>query len=229
METKKIVTIVAVIAVVGVIAWQAKSMFGDDTAAQEEAAKSAAPAIHPDTPKQAALIPPPPPASAAKPLTPAEIEANRLQQEAQVKYLAALDDLQMLKVEKDIAETNKDIMKAKEDMITSQHKIVDMLAPKAQPSPVSTLDNSGRPGISGAGPGTGQPGMGPNNVEYSVVSVTNLRGRWTAIINTGSKLVSVTAGDVMSDNNVTILSIDRSGVLIEKDGNKKKIVMPSVI
>jgi flagellar basal body-associated protein FliL len=69
METKKIVTIVAVIAVVGVVAWQAMIMFGGDNSAQEEVANTQAPAVHPDMPKQAALIPPPPPASAVKPLT----------------------------------------------------------------------------------------------------------------------------------------------------------------
>lgn len=226
MEPKKLVKIVLVVIVGAIAVWQAISLFsGPDEAAQAAAVKAAQPVIHPDAPKSAALIPPPQP----KPvLTEREIALMKLQEETQAKYLTALNELQVLKIEKEIAMANKDIMKAKEDTITAQTNILELLQPKptvtaAAPPP------SVPPNIAG-GPPSSMPG-GPTSEpsHYSIVSITNLRGRWTAVINTGDKLISVSMGDTIVDDGSKVISIDKSGVTLDKQGVKSKIAMASII
>jgi hypothetical protein len=231
METKKILTIVAVIAVVGVVGYEVALMAGigggEDVATQEAATK-AAPTVHPDTPKTVALIPPPPPA--AKVLTPEEQQAMKVQQENQARYIDALNTLQMLKVQKDIADANKDIMKAKEDMITSEHKIVDMLKPVQTTNPTAFIDSGGHAvSPSSSAPSSMMNSNSGGNNEISVVSITNLQGRWKAVLSTGSRLISVSIGDELADDHSTVIGIDRSGITLEKQGVKRKVMMASVI
>jgi hypothetical protein len=240
MDTKKILTLGAVVVIAGVIGWQVMAMMGDNNAAKQNNAPKA---VNPDTPKQANLIPQSPASSPAGSLTsqagsasaPAmtqrEMELMQMQQETQARYLAALDQLQMLRVEKDIADANKDIMKSKADMVTAQRKIVAMLTPPAPPTaPAPVIDQTGSGNKAGTkGSGQQVSSQSTNADDYRVVSVTNLHGRWTAVVNTAGKLVSASIGDKLEADDSVIIAIDRSGITLEKDGTKRKIAMVSVI
>ncbi len=188
---------------------------------------------NPDIPKPGELMPAPPkPAQqSAAAAESSDAKLLALQTEAQARYMTALNELQMLKINKDIAEANKAIMKAKEDTVTSQVKIVTLLTPPAPPAPPAQVEqkpvNPGLADVSlrGVPPAPAQP----KNDDMSVVSVTNIRGRWMAVINGGKALYKVTIGDTIPDEESTVVSIDRSGVTVEKDGTKRKIYMNSVI
>src|SRR5436190_19822731 len=99
MTTRQKVTAGVVVLVVLIIIWQVVTMFsgGDETPPIEAttANKSA----------QGPVVPPPPkPTELAQtqPMTEREAALVKLQQETQNKYLEALNELQMLKVKRDI-------------------------------------------------------------------------------------------------------------------------------
>src|SRR5690348_16893059 len=101
-KTRQKIIIGVMVVIVGFLAWQVVGMFRGDSAPQAPA-------------KTAATTPPPPPMSTpkvaelpqAQPLTQREMQLMQLQQETEAKYVAAVNELQMLKVQRDIADTNK--------------------------------------------------------------------------------------------------------------------------
>lgn len=229
MDTKKKLTygIVAVVLLIG-----AYLGYGMISAEEEPAIKT--PQTNPDVPKPAALkaMQTQPTQQPGAPMTEREAQLMRMQQDMQTKYLAAINELQMLKVEKDIAETNKDISKAKLDSITAQKDIVDLLAPKAATTTeayVKGLDQSAPPPSGETGVQQTTTVTTTQTVGYTVISVTKLRGEWTAVMGASGKLYSVKAGDVLAADGSVVLGINRSGVLLEKEGKRTKISMVPVI
>lgn len=221
MDTKKMIKIGVIALIFVVIAWQMMGMFGGGSAEIASAPQTRA---NPEIPKPA-TINPPKPAPAA--MTEREMQLMSMQNELQVKYIAALNELQMLKVQRDIAEANKDIMKAKQDTITSQKKVIDLImssggsGPSMQAPPPSAAEAS-------AAAQQALPQAPTIGFDYVVVSVSNLQGKWTAVLN-GKKLYNVSVGDVLVDDGSVVVSINRSGVTLEKDGKQTKFSMVSVI
>ena len=52
--------------------------------------------------------------------------------------------------------------------------------------------------------------------------------RWTAVLGSQGKLYNVAVGDVLADGE-RVLSISKSGVILEKEGKSKKISIISSI
>src|SRR5438105_8732767 len=105
-------------------------------------------------------------------MSPREIELLKLQQETQAKYIAALNELQMLKIQREIAETNQAIVKAKLETVTDQKNIINLLSPAA---PLVTSKTYAA-GLSGQQP----PGQIPappvsNTLTYDVLLVSYLQ------------------------------------------------------
>ncbi len=114
-----------------------------------------------------------------------EKQLMALQQQTQAKYLQAVNELQMLKVTKDIWEANQAIMTARLSTVSSEKQIVDMLEPSAAPTPATTASAEGPTTIHKAA------------VTYTVVSVSEVHGRWSAVMNSAGNLYNVSIGDVM--------------------------------
>lgn len=176
----------------------------------------------------------PQPAQMPKPPAQTEREAQlmRLQQETEAKYLTAVNELQMLKIEKDIAETNKAIMAAKFETVQSQKGIVDTLTGKPEIPPGGNY-GAGLVNQTGVIPGGPTP-TAPTPVaqpqeNYVAVSVSQLEYRWSAVLGYGGKLYSVYIGDVLPADGSKVVAIDKSGVTLEKDGTRKKISLVSII
>jgi type IV pilus biogenesis protein PilP len=172
------------------------------------------------------------PQVAKAPLSDREQALMALQQETQAKYLAALNELQMLKVQKDIAETNKAIVTAKLDTVTAQKNMVDLLEPS---KPVATQadysQNLVNPTGASAGvtPGGAAASSAPVDT-YTVISVSHLQGRWNAVMGYQGKLMNVFVGDVLPADGSQVTNIDKTGVTLKlKDGDTKKISMVSII
>ncbi|MBX3708388.1 MAG: hypothetical protein KIT56_01930 [Gammaproteobacteria bacterium] len=234
MTTRQKVIAILMIVIVLIILWQLISMFGGSRAPAPVApvASSATPTMKPSEPGSmppAAIgtipsqpgVPKPAEIPQAQPMSEREAELMRLQQETQAKYIQALNELQMLKVAKDIAITSKDISSAKLAKVVSEKKIIDLLAPPPPPSPSDSL-------IKNIAPVSPMAGL-DQEVKYTVISVSQLQYRWGAVLGFKGSLFNVHVGDVLPADGSTVVAIGKDGVTLEKDGVRKKISLVPVI
>jgi type IV pilus biogenesis protein PilP len=216
-----------VLLVFAFLAWQVYGMFASGSSPATPAATANAVPTMP-TPQPAQL-----PQVAKAPLSDREQALMALQQETQAKYLAALNELQMLKVEKDIAETNKAIVTAKLDTVTAQKNMVDLLQP-SKPAPTQAEYSQNLVNPTGANasatPGVASGATSAPVDNYTVISVSHLQGRWNAVMGYQGRLMNVFVGDTLPVDGSQVTNIDKSGVTLKlKDGNTKKISMVSII
>lgn len=255
MNTRQKVTAGIFVLVVIFLLWQIIGLFGGGGGSAPPAPK---PAIKPmatgptpaGLPQGAGpLIPQPAQLPKAQPMPPQqaamisqrEADLMRLQQETESKYIAALNELQMLRVERDIAETNKAIASARLDTVTAEKGIVDLL----KPPPITTTYAQGlvAPVTSGAAlpqAPTATPAKattttttttvvtGPET-SYSVISVSQLQNKWSAVLGFQGSLFNVSIGDILPPDQAKVIAIDRSGVTLEKNGLKKKFSLVPII
>jgi hypothetical protein len=237
MNTRQKITAGVFVVIILILLWQVYKMFGGSSEAPKPVttAKPTAPKTQtgpstptppaPGTPQQAQLIKP------QVPMTPEEQALFKLQEETQAKYLTAVSELQMLKVARDIAETNQAIMTARLSTVTSQKKIVDMLTPQPPPQPAPT------PTPTQIVPITTIPkqttllmGRQQNEeVQYVVVSVAQIQYRWSAVLGAKGVLYNVHIGDVLPLDNSKVVNIDRSGVVIQRRGVRKRLSLVPII
>jgi hypothetical protein len=157
------------------------------------------------------------------------------QQDLERKYIAAVNELQMLKVSKDIADANKDIAKSKLEMVMAQKVVVEQLEPTAiQPgSYAAALNNPGATQQIGA-PVSGkkmptQAASDDESSPYTVISVSQLQNKWGAVLGYQGTLIHVYIGDSLPLEHAQVVAIDNDGIEIEKDGKRKKIALVSLI
>lgn len=163
------------------------------------------------------------------------------QEKQQEKFLTTVNELQMLKLQKDIAETNQAISAAKLATATAEKNINELLIkPVPAPTPVSNYASSlvspvatGGSQMNGPnGPATPPPAVsapvdvGP--VPYVVISVSMQMNKWTAVLGASGKLYNVSTGDVLSDGWV-VGHIGKEGVVLKKTGVSKKVSLIPVI
>jgi len=216
------IIIIILVVVGGFLAWQMKSMFSGSSADTTAAANKIA----------ANQPPPPPPMPAPKPadlvkaapLTEREMQLMQLQQETEAKYVAAINELQMLKIQRDIAETNRAIASAKLDTVSAQKNIVSLLAPEQQPANYSQRLTNPTQGVP-TGPGQ-QPSI---EVAYTVISVSEIQGRWSAVLGGQGKLYNVHIGDILPGDNSKVSGINKYGVQLQKDGVVKTVSLVPII
>lgn len=230
MDNKTKLKISAVVLIGAAAIWMGVSMLGGDETQMADAKPQTRP--NPDIPKPAPML-----NAQAKPITaatPREQELMKMQQETENKYIAALEQLQLLLVEKDIANANKDIAAAnksfvisKKDTLMAQKMIVDTLTP---PKPVFRPVVDSAPVRTNNAPPPKSPVANSAPDTYSVVSVSYTRGKWVAVLaTTAGKLYSVSVGDMLLDDGSKVLSIGRSGVTLDNKGTERKLPMVSVI
>lgn len=242
MNPRQKITVGVFLVVLIIIIWQVWGLFsgGGSSAPAVAPAKPGAMAGAPGTPGAMNARPqmqtPQPVQLAQKPepLSPREIELMKVQQETQAKYVAALNELQMLKISRDIAETNQAIVAAKLATVTAQKGIVDLLTPKPVPAPPPPASY----GAALANP-TGQlptppasltPPPAPEvEVSYTVVSVSLLQYKWSAVVGNAGNLYNVSVGDFLPPDRSKVVSISKAGVVLEKNGVRKKISLVPII
>jgi type IV pilus biogenesis protein PilP len=214
MTTRQKLTIVVFVLIVVGLAWQLKGMFSSGDLGSSIKSTPTSKTAGAKTPEELANMPPPRPKQVEvpqpQPLTAREAALIQLQQDTQDQYLRALNELQLLRVARDIATTTKDISKAKLDQVTAEKKIVDMLTEPSQSknlvtSSIGLLDE----------------------VKYSVVSVSQIQYRWSAVMSYKGNLFNVHSGDILPPDGSKVVSIQKSGVTIQKDGETKKISLVS--
>lgn len=220
-----------VVLVMGFLGYQVYHMFeggsSSETPITPGTSHTAAPQT--PTPQPAQLLQTGNAANQSAPMTEREMQLLKLQQETEAKYIAALNELQMLKVQKDIAQTNKDIVTAKVETITAQKNLVTLLSPTS-PTPDYSQQVAQGGGAVSSGPQQGiqqQPGQASS---YTVVSVSHLQGRWNAVMGYQGKLMNVFIGDTLPADGSKVASIDKSGVTLKlEDGTTKRVSLVTII
>lgn len=271
MTTKQKATIGALVFIVLIIIWQVMGLFGGDSApsapatppqptASLSATSPGGPANTPpgNTPANTppgAISPGP---SVSPPTSPAVIDMSRdqplrqmpitienkmleAQKNAEEKYIDQLNQLQALKIQKDIAEMNQAIASARLATVTAEKSVSDLLTkptnpqpppPPPQPTPPAVYSNAlVNPTVEGApltnpegGPPTQPPAPVPVEVSYTVISVSKQLGRWSAVLGNKGKLYSVGIGDVLPEDGSIVSSINKNGVtLTDKKGKPRRV------
>ncbi len=167
--------------------------------------------------------------TAINPIVP-PVKANdelQKQQEQQQVYLESVNQLQLLKVKREIAETNQAIASARLATETANKNMSDLLTQPTLPQlpgggtaqPIAnglpTENATPTPAASAAK----APTM---DVSFTVISVSMKFNHWNAVLGSDNKLYSVPIGDTLFDGS-TVAAISKNGVTLTKDGKKRKI------
>lgn len=163
------------------------------------------------------------------------------QDKVERKYLKQLNDLEQLKLERQIEETNQAIAVAKLATVTAEKSTAELLTkPAAAPAPVADssyanqLASPTKSGTSVEGepsqptPPPAAPQAVPDAI-YSVISVSMQFNKWTAVIGSQGKLYNVTVGDVLPLDGSVVVSISKNGVVLKKDDQRRKVSITAAI
>jgi hypothetical protein len=153
------------------------------------------------------------------------------EQKTEQNYLKKVNDLEELKVERQIEETNQAIAVAKLATVTAEKSTADLLT---KPTPVvaegAYANQLVNPTASGTAVATSAPPKTETpEVAYTVISVSLQLNKWTAVIGTQGKLYNVSVGDILPLDGSVVSSISKSGVILKKDDKARKISIVSAI
>lgn len=264
-KKRQTITIVLIIGIVIFLIWQITDMLGtgggateitsdrSQNAADNSSQTDGSPAQNgngntPQTKPQTQQI------AQKLPMSEREAELLRLQQQTQTKYIEAVNQLQMLKLSLQIAETNKNIMAAKLATIKDQKDIVELLEPPKK-SIVADYTRSLQAPVQPTQPtsgnaSTGQEEASPRPIEqmavqapqpsvmtqqeepsvaYTVVSVSKINDRWSAVIGVQGALFSIHVGDIIPADGSKVISINSRGIVLERNGKERKVSLVPII
>lgn len=235
MTTRQKITILVFVIVIAIILWQIYDLF---VASKSSTAAHVAANATKTSSTVSPTVPQPPPApqpvrlAKPEPMSQRDIELMKMQQETQAKYLEALNELQMLRVSRQIAETNQAIAAAKLQTVTSEKGIVDLLNPPTPPATPATYAKGLVVPTTGQAPApTPQPVVAPEpqEINYTVISVSQLQYKWHAVLGYQGNLYNVMVGDVLPPDQSKVIAISRTGVILEKDNVKRKVSLVPII
>jgi len=155
------------------------------------------------------------------------------EKETEQQYMSKLNELEALKIQRQIAEMNQAIAVAKLATVTAEKGISDILIKPASTQVSAAeyaagLTNPVRPGEAIVAPQVQQPAP-PTQAQYTVISVTMQLNKWSAVLGYQGKLYDVSVGDVLPIDGSVVEKIFKDGVVLNKDGNKRKISLVSAI
>jgi type IV pilus biogenesis protein PilP len=251
MPTKQKVMAGVVGVIMIVIIWQVFQMFGGGASAPPENTPQTANMTAAQPGNMAAGAPggaPGAAAPAAAPVQPAVKDSNvpsseflEAQKETQAKYVSALNDLQMMRLEKEKSDIDQSIAASKQAIATAnlaklkaETEMRDIIT-----KPVVNMPASGYAGQLEGGAQAGSiPGAPPTQIsqavvaepQYVVISVSMQFNKWTAVLGSQGKLFNVSVGDVLPDDGSMVMQISKNGVVLKtKNGGRKKVSLVSSI
>ncbi|HVY53654.1 MAG TPA: type IV pilus biogenesis protein PilP [Gammaproteobacteria bacterium] len=251
MPARQKVSALIFLIIAGVIIWQVIGLFRGSSGSNDKIVASAPskPALSSNAPnvgnaaspnianggiKPAANVPAVPHSPAAAPTqspilskpapetVPPITTLSAQQAREQNKYVSAINELQMLKIQKEIAETNQAIVTAKLATVTAEKSITSTLTPPpAVPTtpPPSTASGSSTP-PPGAPSSAEQPAI---KNSYVVYSVSMEQDQWHAVIGYQGSYFNVTVGDILPSDGSKVTAIDQKGVTLQLGGMEHKI------
>lgn len=157
----------------------------------------------------------------------------KMQKATEEKYVGKLNELEELKIQRQIAETNQAISAAKLATVTAEKDISDLLTkPTPPPIPPSAYANQLANPTAGSQiiPVSAPPAVKVEPiVEYSVISVSMQMDKWSAVLGYEGKLYNVGIGDTLPADGSVVVNINRNSVVLKKDGVTRKVNMVSSI
>ncbi|HSW70184.1 MAG TPA: hypothetical protein VLI69_08565 [Gammaproteobacteria bacterium] len=167
------------------------------------------------------------------------MELQKQQQQQQQTYLDSINQLQLLKVKREIAETNQAIASARLATETANKNMSDLLTQPTLPqAPAGSEVVRGvanpiagtTPGASTSSENTPPPSTKPQVLEipFVVISVSMQFSHWNAVLSYQGKLYNVSVGDTLFDGS-TVASISKNGVTLLRDGKRRKISIQATI
>jgi hypothetical protein len=184
-------------------------------------------------PPMASLNKPMPTTTAATPVTalpvvnepkqapiPEDNDIFKLSRQTQEDYLKDLNQLQLLKVEREITETQVAIASAELNRKMAEHNISEFIINKSGRADLTEENTSAAVPITS---NITQPIEQPRVSSYVLHSVSYEGGKWNAVIGFQGKMSTATVGDVLEDGSV-VFSINRNAVIL-KNGNATKKLM----
>ncbi len=250
------VIIVVMIIVVLIIIWQIVGLVGGSS-------PPPAPAIEPakmdtskpgekemkNTPTQAAAAPST--NGAQKPASGPQVDESlrqaslvndpqftRMQRITEEKYVGKLNELEELRIQRQIAETNQAIAAAKLATVTAEKDISDLLTKPSSGSAafssqmVKTSVDVTSPSLNPTAPievsaAAATPNIVPAPPQevapYKLMSVSMLFGKWTAVVSLQDTMFSVGVGDVLPPDNSVVTSISKNNITLRKAGKSRKV------
>jgi type IV pilus biogenesis protein PilP len=172
----------------------------------------------PAAPHATALLSKPIPETVAPPPTPYVVQ----QEQAQNNYVSALNELQMLKIQREMAETNQAIIAAKLATVTAEKSITDMLSPEPMAPPPVPIKKE-----SAAEEEANSVVFGSKAAYYTVQSVTMQLDQWHAVLSFKDKLYDVTVGDVLPVDGAVVSAIDQKSVTLQVAGLEQRLPFDS--
>jgi hypothetical protein len=160
---------------------------------------------------------------------------------AEETYLSQVNDLEKLKVERQIEEQNQAIAAARLATATAEKSTAELLT---KPTPLvadtAYANQLVNPTRSGTAVGEEIPALKPQSVvsalpeetpvvAYSVISVSFQLNKWSAVIGAQGKLYNVSVGDILPLDGSVVTSINKNGVVLQKDKKTRKISLISAI
>jgi hypothetical protein len=155
------------------------------------------------------------------------------ERQSEQQYISKLNELESLKIQRQIAEMNQAIAAAKLATVTAEKGISDLLIKPAPaqvaPSEYATkLVNPVRQGETVVSQQQAQAAS-TAGIQYTVISVSMQLKKWSAVIGYQGKLYNVSDGDVLPIDGSVVEKIFKDGVVLNKDGKKRKISLVSAI
>lgn len=247
MSAKQKITIIGLIFVVFLIIWQVKGLLSGNEVkpiapqpqtTQIDASSSSA-QKNTEAPAPKSMTPADQPVLHEAPVR-VDPEVLEMQKKTEQTYIDQLNQLQMLKVQKDIAEANQAIASARLATVTAEKNVSDLLtkpaAPIVLPQPPlpasaysAPLTNPVQSGTVVAEAATNTVPAPPASPSYIVISVAMQLGRWSAVLGNEGKLYNVSVGDILPVDGSRVVSINKNVVVLEKDGERRKISVTSSI
>lgn len=237
MPTKQKAMIGAVIIIVLIVIWQVMGLMGGGSSTPAPVA------IKPVNQSQSAKSVKPAPSSAMNAVNTQPVQQTELRQ-AQVatdpqflqlqrmneeKYIGKINDLEDLKVQRAIAETNQAIATAKLATVTAEKSISDLLTkPTVAEVPAGVYANKLANPAAQTESSAGPPPIA-QTADYTVISVSMQLGRWSAVLGYQGKLYNVIVGDILTADRSVVTNINKSGVVLRKDGTSRKVSIMSAI
>jgi hypothetical protein len=160
-------------------------------------------------------------------------EILKLQQQTQADYIASINKLQMLKIQREIDETKTAIATAELNRMTAEKSIADLITskenmpgnidmpPQINPTTVSTTT------VVAPAPMPVMPQQ-PQLIPYTVSSVSFEGRKWTAILTNAGKTNTVVVGDVLEDGSI-VTGITRNSVTLKRDTKVRTLTISSSI
>lgn len=151
----------------------------------------------------------------------------RMQRITEEKYMGKLNELEELRIQRQIAETNQAIAAAKLATVTAEKDISDLLTRPAQQNFNAF-----------SGPPTGKnsevttetsttvipiPPPPEQVLPYTLVSVSMLLNKWNAVISFQGTMYTVSVGDILPPDGSVVTSISKNSVTIKKGGKARRI------